>query len=115
MLTIACKSCMIFSVIDGRMGSYPPECVVKILNLALKCWKDETDARTSMAEVDWEFGSIWHIMPNSNIRSTNTMATNAEKVATPPLSSSMVKDPYWSSDISSIELVSGVISSITPR
>ena len=54
-------------------------------------------------------------MPNSNIRSTNTMATNAEKVATPPLSSSMVKDPYWSSDISSIELVSGVISSNTPR
>ena len=52
MLIVAFKSSMIFSVIDGRMGSYPPECVVKTLNLAFKCWKDEKDAKTSMAEAD---------------------------------------------------------------
>ena len=54
-------------------------------------------------------------MSNFDIRSTSTMATNAEIVVTPPSSSSMVKDPYWPLEISSIELVSGVIPSITPR
>ena len=43
------------------------------------------------------------------------MITNAEKVMTPPLLSSMVKDPYVSSKIFSIELVSGVIPSIMAR
>ena len=87
------------------MRSYPPESVVKFLNLALKCSKDETNARTSMTKVDRELGNIWHMMPNSNIWSTSTMATNAKKVATPPSLSSMVKDPYVSSEIFSIELV----------
>ncbi|XP_050287960.1 probable LRR receptor-like serine/threonine-protein kinase At1g06840 isoform X4 [Quercus robur] len=109
------KSGMIFSAIDGRMGSYPPKCVVKFLNLALKCCEEETDARPSMAEVDRELESIWHLMPDSYIRSAGPMVTNAEKVATPLSSSSIVKDSYVSSEISAIELVSGVIPSITPR
>ena len=106
---------MIFSAIDGRMESYPPECVVQFLNLALKCCEDETDARPSMAEVDRELESIWHLMPDSYVRSAGPMMTNAEKVATPLSSSSIVKDSYVSSEISAIELVSGVIPSITPR
>ncbi|XP_065634846.1 probable LRR receptor-like serine/threonine-protein kinase At1g06840 isoform X1 [Quercus suber] len=114
-VNVECKSGMIFSAIDGRMGSYPPKCVVKFLNLALKCCEDETDARPSMAEVDRELESIWHMMPDSYIRSAGPMVTNAEKVATPPSSSSIVKDSYVSSEISAIELVSGVIPSITPR
>ena len=40
------------------MGSYPPKCVVKFLNLALKCCEDETNARPSMAEVVRELESI---------------------------------------------------------
>ena len=88
---------------------------MKFFNLALKCCEDETDARTSMAEVDQELGSIWHMMPDSDIRSTGPMVTNAEKDSTPPSSSSMVKDPYVLSEISGIELVSGVIPSITLR
>ena len=83
--------------------------VVKFLNLALKCCEDETDARPSMAEADRELESIWHMMPDSDIRSAGPMVTNAEKVATGPSSSSMVKDPYVSSEISATELVSGVI------
>nr|POE57489.1 putative lrr receptor-like serine/threonine-protein kinase [Quercus suber] len=114
-VNVECKSGMIFSVIDGQMGSYPPECVVKFLNLALKCCEDETDARPSMAEVDQELESIWHMMPDSDIRSAGPVVTNAEKVATAPSSSSMVKDPYVSSEITAIELISGVISPITPR
>ena len=49
---------MIFSIIDGKMGSYPPKCVMKFLNLALKCCEDETNARPSMAEVVRELESI---------------------------------------------------------
>ncbi|XP_030924296.1 probable LRR receptor-like serine/threonine-protein kinase At1g06840 [Quercus lobata] len=112
-VNVECKSGMIFSVIDGRMGSYPPECVVKFLNLALKCCEDETDARPSMAEVDRELESIWHLMSDSYIRSAGPMVTNAEKDATPLSSSSIVKDSYVSSEISAIELVSGVIPSTT--
>ncbi|KAM4083639.1 hypothetical protein ACJW30_08G074000 [Castanea mollissima] len=115
---VASKSDMIFSVIDGRMGSYPPKCVVKFLNLALTCCGDETDARPSMAEVVRELESIWHMMPDSDIISVGPVVTNAEKVATPPSSSSTststVKDSY-ASEISGIELVSGVVPSIVPR
>ncbi|XP_075647313.1 putative LRR receptor-like serine/threonine-protein kinase At1g06840 isoform X3 [Castanea sativa] len=114
-VNVECKSGMIFSTIDGRMGFYPRECVVKFLNLALNCCQDKTNARPSMAEVDRELESIWHMMPDSDIRSAGPIVTNAEKVATPPSSSSIVKDSYVSSEISAIELVSGVIPSITPR
>ena len=89
--------------------------MVKFFNLDLKCCEDKTDARTSMAEVDQELGSIWHMMSDSDIRSTGPMVTNAEKDSTPPSSSSMVKDPYVLSEISGIELVSEVIPSITLR
>ncbi|KAK7844676.1 putative lrr receptor-like serine/threonine-protein kinase, partial [Quercus suber] len=51
-VNVECKFSMIFLAIHGRMGSYPPKCVVKFLNLALKCCEDETDARPSMVEVD---------------------------------------------------------------
>ena len=54
--------------------------MVKFLNLALKCCEDVTDARPSMAEVDREFGSIWHMMPNSDIRSTSTIRSTGTMV-----------------------------------
>ncbi|KAK7817534.1 hypothetical protein CFP56_042768, partial [Quercus suber] len=64
---------------------------------------------------EWDFILLNHMMLDSNIRLVGPMVTNVEKVMTPSLSSSMVKDPYVSSKISGIELVSGVIPSITPR
>ena len=106
---------MIFSIIDGKMGSYPPKCVMKFLNLALKCCEDETDARPSMAEVVRELESIWHMMPDSDIVLANPLDTDVEKVVTTPSSSSMVEDPYVSSEISNTKLVSGAIPSMTPR
>nr|XP_023895301.1 probable LRR receptor-like serine/threonine-protein kinase At1g06840 isoform X1 [Quercus suber]XP_023895302.1 probable LRR receptor-like serine/threonine-protein kinase At1g06840 isoform X1 [Quercus suber]XP_023895303.1 probable LRR receptor-like serine/threonine-protein kinase At1g06840 isoform X1 [Quercus suber]XP_023895304.1 probable LRR receptor-like serine/threonine-protein kinase At1g06840 isoform X1 [Quercus suber]XP_023895305.1 probable LRR receptor-like serine/threonine-protein kina len=114
-VNVACKSGMIFSIIDGKMGSYPPKCVVKFLNLALKCCEDETNARPSMAEVVRELESIWHMMPDSDIVLANPLDTDVEKVVTTPSSSSTVKDPYVSSEISNTKLVSGVVPSITPR
>ncbi|KAM4083652.1 hypothetical protein ACJW30_08G074400 [Castanea mollissima] len=114
-VNVACKSGMIFSIIDGKMGSYPPKCVGNFLNLALKCCEDETNARPSMAEVVRELESIWHMMPDSDIVLANPLDTDVEKVVTTPLSSSTMKDSYVSSEISNIELVSGAIPSITPR
>jgi hypothetical protein len=106
---------MIFSVVDERMGPYPSECVVKYLTLALKCCEVDTDARPSMAEVVRELESIWLMMPDSDIKSAAPMVIDFEKDLTPSSSSSMMKNPYVSSNVSGIELVSGVIPSITPR
>uniref|UniRef100_A0A2N9F2C4 non-specific serine/threonine protein kinase n=1 Tax=Fagus sylvatica TaxID=28930 RepID=A0A2N9F2C4_FAGSY len=112
---VGVQSGMIFSVIDERMGPYPSECVVKYLTLALKCCEVDTDARPSMAEVVRELESIWLMMPDSDTKSAAPMVIDFEKDLTPSSSSSMMKNPYLSSDVSGIELVSGVIPSITPR
>ena len=106
---------MIFSVIDGQMGSYPSECVMRFLTLALKCCKEETDARPLATEMVRELEIIWNMMPDSDIISADPMVTGAEKVVTPPSSSSTVKNPYVSFDVSGNDLVSGAVPSITPR
>lgn len=116
-VNVAYHSGMIFSVIDGRMGSYPSECVEKFVTLALKCSHDETDGRPSMADVVRELENIWAMMPESDVGVSVSIDTAAEKM-TPPSSSSsssLVKNPYVSSDVSGSDLVSGVIPSITPR
>lgn len=108
---------MIFSVIDGRMGSYPSECVEKFVTLALKCSQDETDGRPSMADVVRELENIRVMMPESDMGVSVSVDTAAEKM-TPPSSSSsssLVKNLYVSSDVSGSDLVSGVVPSITPR
>nr|AMM43063.1 LRR-RLK [Vernicia montana] len=114
-VNVSYQSGMIFSVIDGRMGSYPSDCVEKFLNLAMKCCKDETDARPSMADVVRELETIWLMMPESDTKTTDRMSIDHEKTVSSPSSSSMVRHPYVSSDVSGSDLVSGVIPSITPR
>lgn len=114
-VNVVYHSGMIFSVIDGRMGAYPSECVEKFVNLALKCCRDDTDARPSMAEVVRELENIWHMMPESDTRTTETSITNSGKVVSSPSSSSTVKNPFVSSDVSGSDLVSGVIPTIIPR
>ncbi|KAA8543629.1 hypothetical protein F0562_021625 [Nyssa sinensis] len=119
----AYQSGMIFSVIDGQMGSYPSDCVEKFMTLALKCCQEETDDRPSMAEVVRELENIWLMVPESDTKSTESSITGPEKVATspsssattPPSSSSTIKNPYVSTDVSGSDLVSGVIPTITPR
>ncbi|XP_030967304.1 probable LRR receptor-like serine/threonine-protein kinase At1g06840 isoform X4 [Quercus lobata] len=112
---VAYQSGMIFSIIDDRMGSYPSECVVKFLTLALKCCEDETYARPSMAKVVRELENIWLLMPDSDIKTTNPMLSGSEKAMTSPSSSSNVMNPFVSSDVPGNDHVSGVVPSITPR
>lgn len=113
----AYSSGMIFSVIDDRMGSYPSECVEKFVTLALKCCQEETDARPSMAEVVRELESIWLMMPESDTRLVDSLVTDPGKVetSTSSSSSSTMRHPYVSSDVSGSDLVSGVVPGITPR
>ncbi|XVF05868.1 hypothetical protein REPUB_Repub05bG0210300 [Reevesia pubescens] len=114
-VNVAHHSGMIFSVIDGRMGSYPSECVEKFVSLALKCCQDETDSRPSMADVVREVENIWVMMPETDMGVSESIDTVAEKITSSPSSSSMMKNPYVSSDVSGSDLVSGVVPTITPR
>ncbi|GLU11957.1 hypothetical protein SLE2022_286730 [Rubroshorea leprosula] len=116
-VNIAYQSGIIVSIIDGRMGSYPSKCMEKFVNLAMKCCQDETDSRPSMAEVVRTLETIDLMMPEySDPLVAESMEGDLEKASTtPPSSSSMVKNPYTSSDVSCSDLVSGVISTITPR
>lgn len=111
----AYRSGMVFSVIDEQMGSYPSECVEKFVTLALKCCQEDTNARPSMAEVVRELERIWLMMPESDTRSTNSSSTDPGKVVSAQSSSSTMKSPYISSEVSGSDLVSGVIPTITPR
>lgn len=112
----AFQSGTILSVIDERMGSYPSDCVEKFLSLALKCCHDDPDSRPSMAEVVRQLENLWLMMPESNTKSTEQVITpKAGKEVTPPSSSSEVKNPYLSLDISGSNLDSGVIPTIVPR
>ncbi|XP_048425306.1 probable LRR receptor-like serine/threonine-protein kinase At1g06840 [Pyrus x bretschneideri] len=115
-VNIAFQSGMIFSVIDGRMGSYPSECEEKFLSLALKCCRDETDARPSMAEVVRELENIWFMMPESDSRTSESVTSSSGgKVVTLPPSSNAARHPCVSIDVSGSDLVSGVVPTITPR
>ncbi|KAH7542848.1 hypothetical protein FEM48_Zijuj02G0118500 [Ziziphus jujuba var. spinosa] len=106
---------MIFSVIDNRMGSYPSDCVEKFLTLALKCCQEETDARPSMADVVRELESFWAKMPEAETKSVDSVMSDSGKLATPPFSSSEMKHPYISSDVSGSNLDSEIIPTIVPR
>ncbi|CAI9776538.1 unnamed protein product [Fraxinus pennsylvanica] len=114
-VNIAYRSSVIFSVIDEEMGSYPSECVEKFIDLALKCCQDETDSRPSMAEVVRELENIWLMTPESDTKISESKVTDPGKDITPPSSSTSLKHPYVSQDISSSDLVSGVIPTVTPR
>ncbi|KAK4407627.1 putative LRR receptor-like serine/threonine-protein kinase [Sesamum angolense] len=115
----AYRSGMIFSVIDERMGSYPSECVEKFVILALKCCQDETDERPSMAVVVRELENIWSMMPESDSKIMESVVSKPGMVPTPPSSisssSSTLRTPYVSQDVSGSDLVSGAIPCVAPR
>lgn len=114
-VNIAYRSGMIFSVIDAKMGSYPSECVEKFVTLALKCCREDTDERPSMAEVVRELENIRQMMPETDSKIIDSIDIEAGKNVSSPSSSSTTKNPYVSSDISGSDLVSGVIPTIAPR
>ncbi|KAK7290326.1 hypothetical protein RIF29_04655 [Crotalaria pallida] len=114
-VNVAYQSGVIFSVIDGRMGSYPSEHIEKFLTLALKCCDDDPESRPRMAEVVRELENIWSMMPESDTRKAESVASDSGKLFSTTSSSSTSKTPFVSGDVSGSDLVSGVIPSIKPR
>ncbi|KAK9159351.1 hypothetical protein Scep_005925 [Stephania cephalantha] len=117
-VNLAYQAGMMLSIIDGRMGSYPSECVAKFATLALKCCQDEPESRPAMTGVVRELENIWRMMPDTDIASSESMVSDERKRGSSSpssLLSSSLKNAYWSSDVSSSNLVSGVIPIITPR
>ncbi|KAJ8751577.1 hypothetical protein K2173_016823 [Erythroxylum novogranatense] len=112
-VNVAYQSGMIFSVIDGKMGSYPSDCVEKFLNLALKCCQDETDMRPSMADVVRELEIIWGMTPRANTGTTEPMEVDTGNQISPPSSATVQRNPYASLDVSGSDLVSGAVPSIS--
>ncbi|CAA6654576.1 unnamed protein product [Spirodela intermedia] len=113
-VNVANQSGMMFSVIDKRMGPYPPECVEKFMALALRCCEDETDSRPSMAEVVRELDNIWAITPADDV--VPTAAAKRTPRQTTSASSSLVHSTlYTSTDVSGSDLLSGVVPNIAPR
>ncbi|XVE80694.1 hypothetical protein DITRI_Ditri15bG0001400 [Diplodiscus trichospermus] len=96
------------------MCSYPSECAEKFMTLALKCCQEEKDCRPSMADVVRELENIWLMMAESDMEVPESIDTISGKT-TPLSSSSMVKSPYVSSDVSGSDLVSGVVPNIISR
>lgn len=108
------QSGLMFSVIDDSMGSYPSECIERFVSLALRCCRDETDARPSMAEIVRELENIWRMTPEADVtRVSNSMDSENSKVGTP--SSYSREEPYTMADISGSNLLSGVMPTISPR
>lgn len=108
----------ILSVIDEQMGAYPSECVEKFVTLALRCCRDETDARPSMVEVVRELEEIWRMIPESENKikeSQSQMSINLHSTDTSPSSSLPIKHPYASTDVSGSDLISGMLPNIAPR
>ncbi|XP_027767644.1 probable LRR receptor-like serine/threonine-protein kinase At1g06840 isoform X3 [Solanum pennellii] len=114
-VNLAYRSGMIFNVIDDQMGSYPSECVEKFINLALKCCQEETEGRPSMVEVVRELENIRVMMPESYSIIRDSVVTDSEKDSRTPSSTSAMKYPFVSADVSGSDLVSGVVPSIHPR
>lgn len=115
-VNIAYQSGTIFSVIDERMGSYPSECVEKLVNLALKCCQEVRDNRPCMKEVVRELESIWLMMPESEPRTAESLvADDSVTTVSPSSSSSMLRNTCVSQDISGSDLVSNAIPTIAPR
>ncbi|MQL78392.1 hypothetical protein Taro_010807 [Colocasia esculenta] len=109
----AYESGMMFSMIDGRMGAYPSECIEKFVALALRCCQDETDARPSMAEVVRVLENLFRMTPEVDTTPSESMSTSSQSV-TPP-SSLPSGNPYFSTDVSGSDLLSGASPNITPR
>lgn len=106
------QSGMIFSVIDTRMGSYPSECVEKLVGLAIKCCRDNPEERASMVEVVREVENVWGMMPDAESEIKECRLEG--KVVTPPSSSSFFT-PSYSQDLSTTYSTDAPITSLHPR
>ncbi|XP_021290551.1 probable LRR receptor-like serine/threonine-protein kinase At1g06840 isoform X2 [Herrania umbratica] len=113
-VNMAHQSGVMFSLIDGRMGSYPSECIERFVGLALSCCYDKPEKRPSMLDVVRQLEYILKMMPETDSVSSELISYSGKSLSSS--SSYSTRDPYVSSsNVSGSDLVSGVIPSITAR
>lgn len=106
-----------FSIVDRNLDQYNPECVKKFMALAVKCSKEETEARPCMLEVVRELENIISMVPESDSlpsQMDDDSSSGMSAIETGPLYSE--RNSYVSSNyIVGSDLVSGVVPTIKPR
>ncbi|KAK9033081.1 hypothetical protein V6N11_018119 [Hibiscus sabdariffa] len=106
------QSGMTFSIIDSRIGCYPSECIERFIGLALSCCQDKTENRPSMQDVVKELECILKMTPETESVSSDSASSNSNSGKLLPSSSTS----YCSSpSVLGSDLISSVVSSITPR
>ncbi|XP_027929594.1 probable LRR receptor-like serine/threonine-protein kinase At1g06840 isoform X2 [Vigna unguiculata] len=114
----ACRSGMIYSVIERRMGLYPSDCLDKFLTLALRCCEDKPEERPSILDVVRELEDIAAMLSQSDEASFPDVAidNSGEMATSSSLGSNAAReDQHKYAYVSGSNLVSGVIPTIVPR
>uniref|UniRef100_J3L599 non-specific serine/threonine protein kinase n=1 Tax=Oryza brachyantha TaxID=4533 RepID=J3L599_ORYBR len=117
LVNTAYQSGDIARVIDERIISSPPECVARLAALAVKCCRDETDSRPSMADVVRELDALRGALPEGE----DLLPEYADQSATSssltgPLSSSSTTGALFISSGSGGNAKSGIPSgTVAPR
>ncbi|KAK7374104.1 hypothetical protein VNO80_07530 [Phaseolus coccineus] len=114
----ACRSGLIYSVIESRMGLYPSHCLDKFLSLALRCCQDKPEERPSMLDVVRELEDIVAMpsrsheasFPDASIDNSGEMAPSSSLG-----SNAAREDQHKYAYVSGSNLVSGVIPTVVPR
>ena len=106
-----------FSIVDGNMGQYTPECLKKFMDLAVKCSQDATSARPSMLEVVRELENLTSMAPESvSLPSEVDGSSSGVSAGYEPTPLYSQGDTNISSNyLTGSDLVSGVIPTIKPR
>src|SRR5690606_9468069 len=98
------------------MSSVPGECIEKFATLALRCCREETEARALMSVVVRELEIIWELMPEAQTAKREDMSETMTQPSSSSNSSFMKhQNPYTSVDVSGSDLVSGIVPSVAPR
>ncbi|XP_068488361.1 probable LRR receptor-like serine/threonine-protein kinase At1g06840 [Phaseolus vulgaris] len=114
----ACRSGMIYSVIESRMGLYPSHCLDKFLSLALRCCQEKPEERPSMVDVVRELEDIAAMPSRSHEASFPDVSidNSGEMASSSSLGSNAAReDQYKYVHVSGSNLVSGVIPTVVPR
>ncbi|RDY08684.1 putative LRR receptor-like serine/threonine-protein kinase, partial [Mucuna pruriens] len=109
-VSVAYQSGGISSVVDKRLESYPSEYAENFLTLALKCCKDSPNERPKMSEVARALEYICSMLPESDTKGAEYVPIASDSSGTifsSQPSSSTMKTPFISGDVSGSDLVSG--------
>ncbi|KAL1182152.1 hypothetical protein V6Z11_A02G099500 [Gossypium hirsutum] len=74
-VNMAHQSGMMMSIIDGRMGCYPSECIERFAGLALSCCHNKPEKRPSMLDVVKQLEYILTMIPETESVSSDSVSS----------------------------------------